>query len=434
MNLGKDFEWQSRLALLVFLVAVAARLAFIGLRPNLGDAPRMDSARYRAIAHNIVAGRGFSENGTQPTSRVGPVYPGFIAGIYLVFGENGIAVRIIQAVLGALVAVLIFWTTLAFFSRKVALIASLIVAVHPELVALPAFLYSETVFTLLLAIGVLVIMVAASKKKSTMFLCAGIVLGLATLCRAILLPVPVFLFLAFLVMRVGWRPALGWSAVIALGMAICIVPWAARNYAVVHEVVPVSEGTGVQLWEGNYLPFDGRFRYVETDRMAAKIAGGLSGPAADRKLLHAAIQGMRDQPWPTGWLMVRKVGRLWLEVYENVPIGAKRTPNRRLTAALASWHYALLALAAAGAAAARGSARRLSIVYMLLIFMTMAFAVTFAVPRYRLPVMPYVCMLAAVGVCGLLDGAMRRSAIEPVPKEPKSQRKRRPKSAPAGRS
>jgi 4-amino-4-deoxy-L-arabinose transferase-like glycosyltransferase len=84
----------------MFVLALSVRLAFIFTMQNgfyFGD-----SVKYSAAAMNLLANGEFGEKYTRS-----PVYPVFLAGIYALFGEKILAVRIVESVLGAGLAVLI---------------------------------------------------------------------------------------------------------------------------------------------------------------------------------------------------------------------------------------------------------------------------------------------------------------------------------------
>jgi 4-amino-4-deoxy-L-arabinose transferase-like glycosyltransferase len=68
-----------------------------------------DVMGYSEIAENIAKGNGFS-NGypPQPTSIRAPLYPFFISIVYMLFGVNYMAVKIIQALILGLTSILIY--------------------------------------------------------------------------------------------------------------------------------------------------------------------------------------------------------------------------------------------------------------------------------------------------------------------------------------
>src|SRR5918992_2656950 len=91
-------------------VAFALRLAYGATLPGqIVVSFEADPLTYDQIARNLVAGRGFSgasfyyPPGTDvPTAFWDALYPLFLAGIYSVAGHSIPAVRVVQALLGAL--------------------------------------------------------------------------------------------------------------------------------------------------------------------------------------------------------------------------------------------------------------------------------------------------------------------------------------------
>ena len=59
--------------------AVALRLAFLVIFPDMGTGELLDSTRYLRVARNLIIGRGFAEY-RLPTALLPPGYPYFLAG------------------------------------------------------------------------------------------------------------------------------------------------------------------------------------------------------------------------------------------------------------------------------------------------------------------------------------------------------------------
>ncbi len=84
----------------IFVLALLVRLAFVStMREGFYFS---DSVKYSAAAVNLITNGEFGEAYTRP-----PVYPVFLAGIYAVFGEKIFAVRVVESVVGAGLAVMI---------------------------------------------------------------------------------------------------------------------------------------------------------------------------------------------------------------------------------------------------------------------------------------------------------------------------------------
>jgi len=100
-RLSKSFLLISAIALLAILL----RLAAIVLLDTLDAPPQYDGLEYDLLARNLLAGAGYTLDGL-PTAHRTPVYPAFLALVYALFGHAYAAVRIAQAILGGITAVL----------------------------------------------------------------------------------------------------------------------------------------------------------------------------------------------------------------------------------------------------------------------------------------------------------------------------------------
>ena len=119
--------------------------------------PVMDGDFYHRGAQRIAAGLG--DTGLWPDGAVTfaahyPVgYPAMMGAVYALFGPNPGAVMALNAVLGALAAVAVHRLAALAGTRRTAVIAGLLVALHPGLVGYTPALMTEGVTASLLACG-----------------------------------------------------------------------------------------------------------------------------------------------------------------------------------------------------------------------------------------------------------------------------------------
>lgn len=246
------------LPLLIFLLALMVRLTYVQNFKNLQ--PTKDSAAYHSIAHHILTKQEFSQDGIHPTARRPPLYPFFLAGTYLFFGENPQRVREAQALLGALTAVLTFFLGARLFGETIGAAGSFVLAVHHLPVSLSAHLLTETLFGfLLLCLALSLYHLEISRKRWTAVLC-GIFLGLLLLHRAesiLLWPILIFWFLR----RSGNIKEKIRGALSIYGLSfLLILPWTLRNLIQLGAFVPVSSAGGDVLWASNKPESYGRFQ------------------------------------------------------------------------------------------------------------------------------------------------------------------------------
>jgi 4-amino-4-deoxy-L-arabinose transferase-like glycosyltransferase len=222
--------------------------------------PAGDETRYTIPAVNMLAGRGFSNDESppyRPTEHVVPLYPLFIATVYLVFGENNSAVRIAQGALDLLTCLLVAYIAFSFAPgplRGRAAIVSLTIygCLSWFTVHWSRYILSETlaVFftTLAIAAGIL-----AMRKSRWLWLAVGAICGLALLTRAdsVLL---VSAFLLFLTFRLLQRGPHAFVSLLLFCLAVpgVLAPWIIRNYAELGKFQPLSSAYGFA--RGGFMP------------------------------------------------------------------------------------------------------------------------------------------------------------------------------------
>ena len=131
----------------IVLLAAAVRLAYVLAYPQV---PLESEAEgYDVVSRRFVAGQGFPawDPSTQEISKP-PLYILFVSGIYAAVGSQPQAVRITQAMAGALIPALAYWLSLlAGLARRQAAWAALLCALLPSLVIYTGGLYVETLLT-----------------------------------------------------------------------------------------------------------------------------------------------------------------------------------------------------------------------------------------------------------------------------------------------
>ena len=241
--------------------------------------PCWDGHYYDLGARRIAAGLGYSEDliiaGPGGIERVVwspwahyPVgYSGFLALFFKVLG-GGLAVAPLANALtgGALVAVVHRLAMHVFKSDRRAIVAALLVALHPGLVLYSGALMTEP----LAALGMLaaVLAVVADRNAWRGAAIAGVLLGLTTLVRPnALLLAP---FLPFLAPK-SPRPstlarrfvALGGRGVVVAALTFAtVMPWTLRNCRVMDQCALVSTNAGWNLVIGAAPGATGKFEFL----------------------------------------------------------------------------------------------------------------------------------------------------------------------------
>jgi len=269
----------------VFAVALAVNLA-VCVKSGMGAPMESDAEYFRGLAANLAAGKGYvlGEGLTfwpgEPTLRRLPGWPFVTSLVFRLFGTSDGVMRGLNAVINALVALLLFCLTLRLFkchapcdpathghwgrarghNCTAAALAGLGYTVHPTALRLTSTGFSEPLF-LLLAVGGVLFLIADSEdgRRGVGWRSAAgtLLFGLACLVRAnYVLWLPWYAVLLVLAKRGSLlRDAGGRQiAVVALAIALFVLPssmWMLRNRAVSGHFPVMSTIKGQTFYGGN---------------------------------------------------------------------------------------------------------------------------------------------------------------------------------------
>lgn len=364
-----------------------------------------DEHEYLSLARSLVSGGGFTYDPALPggaASGVGraPGYPVFLA---FTGGGSGVvpsaptSVKITQAMVGTLGVLLIALIAGRLAGPAAARVAALIAAVHPPLVWVASYVWSEALaWPLGLASVWLFDRLADSRRhEQRAGLAAGATAGLTALVRPgtlIFLP----LALAWLASRCRMR-AVAW---LLLGAALAIGPWTARNVLVDGRLTLIASEGGVTFWTGNHELAQGEGDLSTNPALKASLAqlreryAGRTDAELERVYYREAFAWIREHPMR--WLALE--GRkLFLLI---VPVGPSYTQHSLRYAALSIASYlALLPVAAVGFARARAMRGRIPGLWLLGGASVALALIFFPQERFRIPVVDpllIVCASAAV--------------------------------------
>jgi 4-amino-4-deoxy-L-arabinose transferase-like glycosyltransferase len=396
----------------IFLVAFAFRLAVLvqTARTPYLEVANIDSGSYQQWARELVA------NGWWPTRQFyqSPFYAYFLAILYQVFGDGPWAPRVVQIILGSLTPVLVFGMGTRLFTRRAAWIGALLVALFGPLVLEEVTLSKTSPLMTAAVAAVAAYLRYGPSAHAGGLAVAGLSMGLAVVGVAQWV-------LAFAALG-AWLPWLaasaprdrmlrGLAAYVVAGVLV-ISPVVGWNSYFGGGLVLTSGGGGLNLFSGNNERATGlpaspqglrdipEFEEEDAKRLAEQAVGRPLSPAeVDRYWASRATKYVRENfgDWLT--LMRRKVTVLWnaYEVSDNYHYAFMRTEFLTLLAFGVT-------LATVGPLALVGLAlpfwRRRALVGFHLAWM--AYMVTplvyYVRGRYRLPLIPFLSLLAGVGV------------------------------------
>jgi hypothetical protein len=455
------------------LTGLGLRILFVLKFPvtDAGDSPFYIQLAWNWLKHHLY---GLVVNGhLTPVDMRVPGYPAFLAAIFAFAGRSARAVMFAQVALDMFTCFAIALVAAVIASRcapqpaprRVTIAALWLAALCPFTANYTAAVLAETLAIFLTAVAILALLqteigaasavsvTARRNSRLSPWFIAGLIVGIATLVRP---ETPLLLFAAGLVLLWKWSRPANWPrllrsvALMALGLLLPLLPWAARNAGTLHklqflaprygelpgELVP----RGFDAWEHTWL---WRFRDAflvdwnldsekidladipasafDSPRQRARVAQLLAAynktrtltPAEDRAFAEIARQRTALHPMRT-WIKIPLLRSLALWFAPRVellpysgqlfPISSEWENDREdfcVSAALVAVNAIYLALAAIGAVRTwRHSAARPAIAFLLtFILVRTAFFARFVEtpePRYVLECFPAVIALAAL--------------------------------------
>lgn len=389
------------LLLAIFALAFALRLAVALWLPQESVWP--DGSRYERVALHLLNGEGFgplSENaGSVPTQVL------LIAGVYSLFGQSYLALRVFFALLGACVCVLGALLATRHFGAKAGVVAGLGLSVYPYLVYLSAlFEYPQTFFMLCIAAALLLYQRFAGTGSLRTLFGVGLSLGLAVLSVPTVLAF-VLLFATLLLTRELRASAIR-LAVLGSALLLVIGPWTARNYVAYGTPILVNIAGGFAFWAGNndaywkygkpgVVPpcrpgyedtvYCERIRSLEATVNARADTDTARVLEQDRLSWQYGIEYVRESPGRYLLMCLQRFARFWSPIPDATHAGEAHGGRWRDLVALASYTPVLM-LAIGGLVATRERWRELLPLYLYIAALTAPYVFIFTATRYRLPI------------------------------------------------
>ena len=306
-----------------------------------------------------------------------------------------LAARLVQAVLGASLSPLTYFTARRFFpgNDKAAQMAAWVVTFYPMLIIYPLSLATENLFFVLVLASALMLLRAAEKPTLFNFILSGVLLGMAALTRSVILVAG-----GFSVLWVGFALKERRGAVaLALAIALTIAPWMARNHQLFGKAT-IELSMGYNLYVGYHPESSGTFTYGPSLDLLTILDDGVREQVGTEK----ALEFMRENPVRVVTLAVSRMGHFFsLErraltyFYSNNFLGFSPFPLLVIAAVVLVLPFVRVAPAAAlGLALMRW--RRENILLAVFIFGYLAPHVPIlAEDRFHLTLVPFFAILAA---------------------------------------
>jgi len=390
---------------LIAIVVVGLALRVVTVSVLDLDQPEIDYLGYRTMALNLIAGRGIVDQaGNLAMLNMG--YPTFVlAPTFALFRGSLLAAQLVNAVFGAISVALVWALAREAGAGRV----GRIVAAASWALYLPSWVYAEylakenLMIPIVLAILWCVLRLSRGVAAGTAILC-GVLFGLIALVGNSGLS----LGLAFAAAVVGAPSSAGRklrAGIITLVAAVLIVtPWLIRNQHALGAAVLNTNG-GFNLYLGNNPAATGLFVSIaDTPRGSTwQALRREQGEARASDILRdEALQWIRQHPREAVALSLKRGVLFWIPPVVHQGGGPQSTAE---TLVRAVWlvQYALLVVATiAGLLVPSLRRREVALLWLAGLSYTAAHMLFLVSYRYREPMMPVLCVLAALTLEALL--------------------------------
>lgn len=345
-----------------------------------------------------------------------PLYPYFLGVLYASFGHDLLVVRVVQAVLGSAACVLLALAASRLFSRRTGVIAGGMLALYAPAIFFDGIIQKSVLDLFFLCLSLwLVSRLVEHPRRVGLWLGLGVAMGALSLTREnALVFIAVLLGWSLLGVPAPWMARMRQASVFVLGLALVLVPVAARNDSVGGGFFVTTSQFGPNFYIGNNPRADGTYASLRFGRGAPEYerqdATELAELAAGRRLTPGEVSSYwTDRALgfivsePGRWLSLvgRKFALLW-NATEMLDTESQETyAERSVVLRVLGWvgHFgALVPLALLGLWATWPDRRRLVILYLMLGMYAASVLLFYVFARYRLPLVPFLVVFAAAGL------------------------------------
>jgi tetratricopeptide (TPR) repeat protein len=340
-----------------------------------------------------------------------PLYVYCLGLLYAIFGDSFWVGRLFGLVIGMASIGITYVLARRFIGARWAAVAAALQAFLPIVIYFESELLLDPLFMLMLQVAVWRALVWLDSRRDRDLLLTGLAFGLAAVCRpTALAPAFVVLLWALGAKRLNgsWLSRAG---IFSAGVLLCIAPIFVRNLVVAGDPVLIASQDGINLYIGNNTQADGlsavlpeplghNWQIKQITHIAEKKTGRRLKPGEVSAYWRArALDWIRSHPGESAALWGKKL------VYQ---FGNREISNNRsLQTHFSSFGLlsknplsfgVLFPLAILGAVAAWRRHAGVRLIVFIVAVHVIAAAFFFFSSRFRLPVMPFFCLLAAGGL------------------------------------
>ena len=365
----------------------------------------------------------------EPTANHPPLYGLFLAGITLLGGETPTAHRLASTVLGTATVLVLALLARRLIGDRAGIATAAVVAVYPALWVNDYLLLSETMAAFLIAVALFATYRFTATPSVRRAAVMGAAMAAAALGRAELaLLVPLVVVPLCWLLLARWREMLCGLAAAGLAALAVTGPWMAFNLNRFEEPTLLSSGLGLNLsagscdlaWYGEYMGW--YFCSYQGDPARGPdevevVEDGVLGPEPtgdqserDVVVRRHALDYIGDHIERAPLVAATRVGRMWFVYKPGQTEWLDGTIEGRGAGAaeLVRWSsYFMTAAAVVGLVVMRRQRITILPVVGLVVTVSIAAALTFGIPRYRVPADVGLAFAAGIGLAWLFDRVVK---------------------------
>ncbi|MDG2047850.1 MAG: glycosyltransferase family 39 protein [Halioglobus sp.] len=446
------FFCDRKVLLLIFLAALLIRVVFVF---TLKDGFYFsDEFNYTVIASHVV------EHGTLPESfDRSPLFPIFVAGLFKLGGESLLYIRVVQAIIGAIVAVQIALIGRRIGGSFVGIIAGTLWTIYPMGVFMSGILYPAIILACLMTSAVLCLLEKPDGPAYVAWVAlAGLLLGASTLAKPMAFASIIFVAFWLLMQKTPGRLLL--TSVFLSTALMSLLPWTLHNAVKHGKFIPVESRALEKLvpWAkqpkapvtadkrkqrqlrqatGDSAPVT-RPKVEETsDKPEHKPLGQakhnnnpVTQGTTNNELLAMFTQMAKRYPgeflsffevYPTrvGFLNQahrEKARRKKTERFVRyIPFGSDLVMSVSMLSVGSLYFFAVVGIGSMWRE--REKRRELSLFILLVLSFALSYALSWGKIRYRVPVDPYIILLSAWGIVACWNKVFNKEPTTPPPQD-----------------
>ena len=382
-------------SLMIFVIAFFIRLVFALIKNSLIGG---DELFYEAAALNIMSGYGYSIGG-HLTARIPPGYSIFLSFIYSIFGHHFIAIRIVQAIIDALMCVVIYIIAKRLFNEKVGILAGILCASHYFFLKAAQLIRPDTLQMFFIVISVLCWIRWRDKFLKRDAVLLGLTSSIAVMLKANIVILPfVFILIEFFNIVKNKQAKISIflksAMIIIVVFSLPIIPWAVRNYKVYHAFVPLATDSGTALYS-SYNPPEGKKFGIIPDDVVMRDAKKIKSEAERSKYLTSKTKEyVLSHKKKVMRLLLYKTLFFW-SIFDWETLGDGKGVYNFSSAFI-------LPLSILGLIILRKRIKHFVTIVIPIVYMFLLALIFQGLPRFRMPIEPFLIIFASFSITYLL--------------------------------